>query len=223
MEEKIIIEGKPSKKTSTMLLKVGLVLVVVGLLLFFLTVNSSWRMEDELYYIHKYGGTVSMGTYISCLGDCISFTNGPVYFVSVVLDLGILLSLYSLILWFSIKDDCVTVTNKRVYGVTKWGKRVDLPLNQISAVSTSWLKGIAVGTSSGRIVFKAIENYIDVHKEITNLMAVKQDIHVIPSATIKQEIPQSNADELKKFKELLDMGVITQEEFDAKKKQLLGL
>lgn len=33
----------------------------------------------------------------------------------------------------------------------------------------------------------------------------------------------SNADELKKFKELLDMGIITQEEFDAKKKQLLGL
>ena len=33
----------------------------------------------------------------------------------------------------------------------------------------------------------------------------------------------SAADELKKYKELLDMGVITQEEFDAKKKQLLGL
>ncbi len=35
--------------------------------------------------------------------------------------------------------------------------------------------------------------------------------------------PVSAADELKKFKELLDSGVITQEEFDAKKKQLLGL
>lgn len=33
----------------------------------------------------------------------------------------------------------------------------------------------------------------------------------------------SSADELKKFKDLLDSGVITQEEFDAKKKQLLGL
>ena len=33
----------------------------------------------------------------------------------------------------------------------------------------------------------------------------------------------SPAEELKKFKELLDMGIITQEEFDAKKKQLLGL
>lgn len=33
----------------------------------------------------------------------------------------------------------------------------------------------------------------------------------------------SAADEIKKFKELLDQGIITQEEFDAKKKQLLGL
>lgn len=33
----------------------------------------------------------------------------------------------------------------------------------------------------------------------------------------------SAADEIMKFKQLLDMGAITQEEFDAKKKQLLGL
>ena len=32
----------------------------------------------------------------------------------------------------------------------------------------------------------------------------------------------SGADELRKFKELLDMGVITQEEFDKKKQQILG-
>ncbi len=33
----------------------------------------------------------------------------------------------------------------------------------------------------------------------------------------------SSADEIKKFKELLDVGAITQEEFEAKKKQPLGL
>ena len=33
----------------------------------------------------------------------------------------------------------------------------------------------------------------------------------------------SGADEILKYKQLLDMGVISQEEFDAKKKQLLGL
>lgn len=41
------------------------------------------------------------------------------------------------------------------------------------------------------------------------------------SETFIQQV--SSADELKKFKELLDMGIITQEEFDAKKKQLLGI
>lgn len=42
---------------------------------------------------------------------------------------------------------------------------------------------------------------------------------------IKTNVVQanSNADELKKYKDLLDSGVITQEEFEAKKKQLLGL
>ncbi len=38
-----------------------------------------------------------------------------------------------------------------------------------------------------------------------------------------QQATVSAADELKKYKELLDMGAITQEEFDAKKKELLGL
>lgn len=41
------------------------------------------------------------------------------------------------------------------------------------------------------------------------------------NATIQAVL--SPADEIKKFKELLDIGVITQEEFNAKKKQLLGL
>ena len=46
-------------------------------------------------------------------------------------------------------------------------------------------------------------------------------------ATVPNAAPQpANADyteELKKIKQLLDMGVISQEEFDAKKKQILGL
>lgn len=43
-----------------------------------------------------------------------------------------------------------------------------------------------------------------------------------PQAAVIQQAT-SSADELKKFKDLLDSGIITQEEFDTKKKQLLGL
>ena len=35
--------------------------------------------------------------------------------------------------------------------------------------------------------------------------------------------PNNSVDELKKYKELLDSGIITQEEFEEKKKQLLQL
>lgn len=45
----------------------------------------------------------------------------------------------------------------------------------------------------------------------------------IPVAQNPAAPATSGIDELKKLKELLDMGIVTQEEFDAKKKQLLGL
>jgi len=54
---------------------------------------------------------------------------------------------------------------------------------------------------------------------LTQMLAAHQQ-----SETAAAAAPQlSSADELVKFKSLLDSGVITQEEFDAKKKQLLGL
>ena len=43
------------------------------------------------------------------------------------------------------------------------------------------------------------------------------------SVNVENVTSASNADELKKFKGLLDEGVITQEEFDSKKNQLLGM
>ena len=54
----------------------------------------------------------------------------------------------------------------------------------------------------------------------------KQIEQVAQQADLTKEKPKNTADdtqELIKFKQLLDSGVISQEEFDAKKKQLLGL
>jgi predicted Zn-dependent peptidase len=42
------------------------------------------------------------------------------------------------------------------------------------------------------------------------------------TASVSTPITDS-ADQIAKYKDLLDKGIITQEEFDAKKKQLLGL
>ena len=77
---------------------------------------------------------------------------------------------------------------------------------------------LACGTDRGYEIenanAKAIKEYIE-NKIFERLNAAPQ------GSTIVQQ--RSSADELKKFKELLDSSIITQEEFDAKKKQLLGL
>lgn len=116
----------------------------------------------------------------------------------------------------------LTVSDKRVYGCAAYGKRVDLPLDAISAVGTSAFNGIAVTTASGAIKFVMMENRDEIHDAVSKLLVDRQN-RPAAAATIKQEILQSNADELKKYKDLLDSGVISQEEFDIKKKQLLGL
>lgn len=114
------------------------------------------------------------------------------------------------------------ITDKRVYGKVNLWKRVDLPLDSISAVGTSWFNGISVSTSSGRISFMLISNKDDIHKTISDFL-IKRQQERVPENNVNNTVQQCNADEIVKFKELLDNGVITQEEFEAKKKQLLGL
>lgn len=115
----------------------------------------------------------------------------------------------------------ITITDKRVFGKAAFGKRVDLPIDKISSVAICAFKGVSVATSSGKISFLLCNNRDNIFNTISKLLVERQSKE--NETIIKQETPQSNADELKKFKDLLDNGVITQEEFDAKKKQLLGL
>ena len=63
--------------------------------------------------------------------------------------------------------------------------------------------------------------------EVRPVQAVEQDT---TTKTMPKAIPEVNKnssiaqiDEIKQYKELLDSGILTKEEFDAKKKQLLGL
>lgn len=57
----------------------------------------------------------------------------------------------------------------------------------------------------------------------TNIKEIFENEVVVEKPNKNMTATISAADEIKKFKELLDCGIITQEEFDAKKKQLLGL
>lgn len=58
-------------------------------------------------------------------------------------------------------------------------------------------------------------------EDMYNLLMEK--IHSSKNASSIQQTSFSSADEILKYKQLLDSGIITQEEFDAKKKQLLNI
>lgn len=132
-------------------------------------------------------------------------------------------ALIGLLIFLWLRSYELTITDKRVYGKVAFGKRVDLPVDSVSATATIGLfKGVSVSTSSGKISFLAIKNANEIYDVINNLLVDRQKEKTQNTGTtIVQN--SDEADKLKKYKDLLDSGVITQEEFDAKKKQLLGL
>lgn len=125
------------------------------------------------------------------------------------------------LVWFCTKSSIV-VTDKRVFGVASFGKRIDLPLNAISSVAKTKF-GLSVATSSGSIRFKYIKDGKEVYEAITNIILDKQSADNTAPTVQTNVIQTDEADMISKYKKLLDDGTITQEEFDAKKKELLGL
>lgn len=200
MEEKILIKGK-----TISILPSVLAIMLAAVLTFFL---KALPMIQKAYKF--YGSNL----------PSVMFSSASEVGTSIVLVLAICVIAILLYLWLGKIE--ITVSDKRVFGKAAFGRRVDLPFDSISAVGTSFLKGVAVSTASGKISFLMIRNSDEIHKCVSDLLVGRQGKQT-ETTVIKQEIPQSNADELKKYKDLLDNGVITQDEFDAKKKQLLGL
>ncbi len=200
MNEKIIIKGNTSKTNIPMI--ISAILAVISAIIGFF-----WLVQyNDLPYELMYNKVGNFGAEY--------LTNMIVFFViSVIFIVAAVLS-------YLIMNNCeIVVSDKRVSGKIKFGIRVDLPLNQISSVGQGLFKSLTVATSSGVIRFWLLENRKELFSEITKLLSQFQNSQTI----IHEETKLSSADEIKKFKDLLDSGIITQEEFDKKKKQLLGL
>lgn len=198
MEEKILIQGEKvfsEKIVKLALFTIGGISVAIGAVLEIL-----WLL-GEVFDISGFVDFSWVGGFIILIGLGMTL-------------IGLLLYTY----WSKYE---LTITDKRVYGKVLFGIRVDLPLDSISSVGTSFLWGVDFGTSSGRIHFKFMSNKNKIHSTISDLLIERQKEE--KTTKTSKHISTSNADEIKKFKELLDIGAITQEEFDTKKNQLLNL
>lgn len=124
----------------------------------------------------------------------------------------------------------IVCTNKRIVMLDKgmiYGLRlIDIPLDRINSISQS--KGLVLGKISitDGAVTRTIENVSNITVSFF-ADTVNKEIQLFKQSKITPITQVVNntsvADELLKYKQLLDMGVLTQEEFNAKKKELLGL
>lgn len=140
--------------------------------------------------------------------------------------LGIIVgvSLVVLIINWVFGEISLIVTDKRVIGIANFRKQVDLPLDSISAIGKGLFSSVAVSTSSGIIRFAFIKNIEAVYKTISELLIERQyDSNCTALENEVSRKSESMTDDLRRLKSLLDEGIITEEEFNAKKRQLLGL
>lgn len=226
MEEKIIIESESSWKKHLIIWLIVLAAVcLIGNLVYMILYTGYYY--DRLEWLQEnYPGTWNEywekdeGMYDSAIEYGISYGfrwGGWIFLVS-----SVGLALILIVFFMIVKQNKIIVTEKRVYGKTALGKRVDLPMDSVSAVSTAWFNGISVATSSGKISFLLIKNSKEIHVAISQLLIDRQEKkNNQPIVNTTQNT--SGADDLIKYKQLLDSGVITQEEFNLKKKQILGL
>ncbi|TOY85320.1 SHOCT domain-containing protein [Levilactobacillus brevis] len=68
-----------------------------------------------------------------------------------------------------------------------------------------------------------IEYYLLDDPNFLNLTNDKGTKDIAETSDVSSISPVSPTDEIRKYKELLDDGIITQDDFDKKKKQLLGI
>lgn len=212
MEENIIIKSKPCD-----LKKVCIAIVIIGAILSIIIFSGA--MHNQMNYLY-YNFWSLYNTYADTFMRALRYTfEEDLYFIIPFATFTFIAGL----IYFLLRRYELAVTDKRIYGKIVLGKRVDLPIDSVSAISTiRLLKGVSVSTSSGRISFLAIQNADEIYTVMNDLLIERQQKK--DNAAVAVAAPMSDeADQLKKYKDLLDSGVITQEEFDAKKKQLLGL
>lgn len=109
-------------------------------------------------------------------------------------------------------ENCVFIKGKK-----KGKKTKEVPIKRITNVKITPNRGVKITATGAKIKMGLVKNRVEIANTINDL---KKEIEKDEN----NDITNGNvADELLKFEQLFESGIISQEEFEAKKKQLLNL
>lgn len=211
--------------------KVQLVLVIVFLLSLFIGMFSN--------YYYKYGvynETITVNFYDNALND---YADGGIIFGSIII-IACIFMIYMCV------SENLRIKREEIPKLFSFSEKLiiknQFPITYVLPIICVMCLGIyAILTHGGRVGVSYIEYYYEcvngsiiIPFVILGFMIVNcvfdfldskkknKSVASIQATEIQMPVTK-NTDELIKLKELLDMGVISQEDFDAKKKQILGL
>lgn len=165
MEEKLMIESGRQDywKHKNIVFKISGILAALGFVMYLLNVGQCRKWVN-------YKGYVRTNSLFEVMFEG--------YFAGVLIDLGIVI----LLLWFLIGlvlcAGHLVITNKRVYGEVALGswviKRVNLPLDAITAVATGIFGSLTVVAPGGRISFWGLSNRNEMYDALVELLNARQ-------------------------------------------------
>ncbi len=165
MEERILIEAESTvpKSIRTITSVIFVILGVVGLVMLYFKARS----ENMIASSHMVGDAFYSYAEMDRMKSAYEIT-------SILFFIVLIIGLFFLFLRMPAGNK-IGVTNKRVYGITTQGKRVDIPIDAISSVSSGSAKEISIASSYGVSKFMGIKEKDQVQNTINMLLAARQN------------------------------------------------
>lgn len=224
----VICKAEMKVKTS-LIFNILLYLLLILCIIIFLPVYSEHhnvypRSFDSYYNI------LGASVYVKFRGD-LPFISGSFPIVSLLpLLLGITMLILKISIKFIIKGCSLQLCKDGLNGNRKYlfsNKELKLPVEKVDNISIekSFInelfdgKTIVIRSASDAIRFMCVQNA----SEFVDKVKAYKESNQPDDVNIQTNTSNDNLEQIKKLKEMLDSGIITQDEFDAKKKQLLGL
>ena len=239
MEEKILIESRSSEKTRRFFIGVIIFWLIVSAICLVLWIHFSKQYWADRQVYHYYNGyykcelcgdimlsTDTRAHVLKLHGDEINMEYLLLYGIewAIIHWSTLFLAGIFYLIYYSLSHCKIVITDKNISGRTFWGKKVILPIHMISAFSISKIFSVvAITSSSGFIKFPCIGNLEEIAEILQQLLNERQTKTEIEEKEVLQNNNLTDVDYLIKLKNLMDNGIITQEEFETKKKEILGI
>lgn len=166
----------------------------------------------KISYYCKYTNFVSFYFYLICDADNYELYSVECLTILIALfDFLLIIEFSYLLHLYSIRKKKIIISREFVDCYNKNGKPKSFSISDLTSVELVKKYGIILKGNNIKYSLNNISNAEEIRAKLIELMETQKTNN------------SGTADELKKYKELLDSGAITQEEFDTKKKELLGL